>query len=71
MSTPLDLNELMTWIVTTTVILLLSWEFLNPRHRFMNIVIDRKKLGHAVILFSMIFLIFAMIKIYEIYITTQ
>ncbi|MHA2009436.1 MAG: hypothetical protein ACXACB_11910 [Promethearchaeota archaeon] len=63
---PLDLGELSVLYAVTAIILLVTSELLSPYHRRINVLINRKKLKRAAIVFSLLFLATVGLIIYEI-----
>jgi len=61
---PVGLGELSILFAVTALVLLITSEMLSPYHRRINILVSRKRMRNAAILFSVLFLTTVAIEIY-------
>ena len=62
---PLDLLELGMLFAVTALVLLVASELLSPYNRRINMLINRKKLKRAAIVFSLLFIATVAIRIFS------
>jgi hypothetical protein len=66
MMVPFNLSELTIFFAVIAIILLITSELISPYQRSINVVLNRKKLRKAAIVFSVLFLLAITMKIAEI-----
>jgi len=67
MQFPLTLAEMMLWLGVTAFLLLITSEALSPYYGQVNLLIDKKKLRVTALILSILFLLVAFVRIYEIF----
>ncbi len=66
---PLEFYDISIWLALSSIILLITSELTNPLYGKTNLIIERKRLKNIAIIISIFFLLFAVIKIYQIILT--
>lgn len=65
MQFPLSGTEIILWLGVTAMLLLAASEFVSQNYGRVNLLIDKKRLRQATLLFTLLFLIYALSHIYE------
>lgn len=60
---PLSFEDISLFIAVTSIILLMTSEFLSPRFGKINVLIDKKKLRNVAIAVTILFLITLVIRV--------
>jgi hypothetical protein len=67
MQLPVSLDGITLWLGAMAILLLVTSEFISPYYRHIGLTIEKKRLRQAALIFSTLFLLIAIIRIYEIF----
>ncbi len=69
MKFPLGIDEISLWLAVTSIILLVTSEFMNSKYGQIPIIIEKKHLRTSALLIFILFLSTVAIKMYQIIVT--